>query len=178
MKMKLLLAATALASVAMFASPVSAQIALGDTIQLDYLFSDASSVYQTSSTTFTGAGTTLPIIYTGTATFDSNLITLVQNDAWSYTGAPFNGVRITDLSNSSAFSGWNVLPSTTMTGFSFGTSGGSLLVNWQGVQTFAGATVAIGGAVPEPTSWAMMLGGFGLVGGAMRSRRRQAVSFA
>jgi len=35
----------------------------------------------------------------------------------------------------------------------------------------------IGGGVPEPASWAMMLGGFGLVGGAMR-RRRATVSFA
>ena len=34
------------------------------------------------------------------------------------------------------------------------------------------------GAVPEPASWAMMLGGFGLVGGAMRSRRKATVSFA
>ena len=33
------------------------------------------------------------------------------------------------------------------------------------------------GAVPEPASWAMMLGGFGLVGGAMR-RRSAAVRFA
>ena len=33
------------------------------------------------------------------------------------------------------------------------------------------------GAVPEPASWALMLGGFGLVGGAMRSRRNAAVSF-
>jgi hypothetical protein len=31
--------------------------------------------------------------------------------------------------------------------------------------------------VPEPASWAMMLGGFGMVGGAMRSRRRPIVSF-
>lgn len=31
--------------------------------------------------------------------------------------------------------------------------------------------------VPEPASWAMMLGGFGLVGGALRSRRKAAVSF-
>ncbi|MEO9468834.1 PEPxxWA-CTERM sorting domain-containing protein [Parasphingorhabdus sp.] len=29
-------------------------------------------------------------------------------------------------------------------------------------------------AVPEPSTWAMMIGGFGLVGGAMRSRRRKA----
>ena len=32
------------------------------------------------------------------------------------------------------------------------------------------------GAVPEPASWALMLGGFGMVGGAMRSRRRAAVA--
>jgi hypothetical protein len=32
-------------------------------------------------------------------------------------------------------------------------------------------------AVPEPASWAMMVGGFGLIGGAMR-RRRVSVSFA
>ena len=36
---------------------------------------------------------------------------------------------------------------------------------------------APGGAVPEPASWALMLGGFGMVGGAMRSRRKVAVSF-
>jgi len=33
-------------------------------------------------------------------------------------------------------------------------------------------------SVPEPATWAMMLGGFGLVGGAMRSRRKSAVTFA
>ncbi|WP_337658629.1 PEPxxWA-CTERM sorting domain-containing protein [Sphingorhabdus sp. Alg231-15] len=35
-------------------------------------------------------------------------------------------------------------------------------------------------AVPEPATWAMMIGGFGLVGGAMRRRRKLApkVSFA
>ena len=32
--------------------------------------------------------------------------------------------------------------------------------------------------VPEPASWAMMLGGFGLVGGAMRARRKTSVTFA
>jgi hypothetical protein len=34
-------------------------------------------------------------------------------------------------------------------------------------------------AVPEPATWAMMIGGFGMVGGAMRYRRRKtSVSFA
>jgi len=39
------------------------------------------------------------------------------------------------------------------------------------------SVTAASGAVPEPASWALMLGGFGLVGGAMRSRRKAAVSF-
>ncbi|MDO6413143.1 PEPxxWA-CTERM sorting domain-containing protein [Sphingomonas sp. BIUV-7] len=33
-------------------------------------------------------------------------------------------------------------------------------------------------AVPEPASWAMFIGGFGLIGGAMRRRQRTSVRFA
>ena len=44
---------------------------------------------------------------------------------------------------------------------------------------FEADNVKFSGAVPEPTTWAMMVGGFGLIGGAMRSsRRKSAVSFA
>lgn len=35
-----------------------------------------------------------------------------------------------------------------------------------------------GGAVPEPASWAMMIGGFGLAGGALRRRREVRVTYA
>ena len=38
---------------------------------------------------------------------------------------------------------------------------------------------AVGGAVPEPATWAMMIGGFGAIGGTMRYRRRKTtVAFA
>ncbi|MBT2188181.1 PEP-CTERM sorting domain-containing protein [Sphingobium sp. H33] len=37
--------------------------------------------------------------------------------------------------------------------------------------------VRVSGAVPEPATWAMMIGGFALAGTAMR-RRKAAVSFA
>ena len=40
--------------------------------------------------------------------------------------------------------------------------------NWHGF------TVGVGGVVPEPATWAMMIMGFGLAGGALRSRRRVA----
>nr|WP_185964992.1 PEPxxWA-CTERM sorting domain-containing protein [Glacieibacterium frigidum] len=40
------------------------------------------------------------------------------------------------------------------------------------VLTIAGpGTISVGGAVPEPAAWALMIGGFGLVGNAMRRRR-------
>jgi len=37
--------------------------------------------------------------------------------------------------------------------------------------TFSGTATFNAGAVPEPASWALMIGGFGLVGAAMRRRR-------
>ncbi|MEM8918927.1 MAG: PEPxxWA-CTERM sorting domain-containing protein [Pseudomonadota bacterium] len=45
---------------------------------------------------------------------------------------------------------------------------------------FGVATVdlALAGPVPEPGSWMMMIGGFGLVGGAIRYRRRQSKPLA
>ena len=36
----------------------------------------------------------------------------------------------------------------------------------------------VNSAVPEPAAWAMMITGFGFVGGAMRRRRRQTLAFA
>jgi hypothetical protein len=41
-----------------------------------------------------------------------------------------------------------------------------------------GQAAAAAAAVPEPASWAMMIGGFGLVGAAMRRQRKVAVRFA
>lgn len=40
------------------------------------------------------------------------------------------------------------------------------------------ATVAAAGAVPEPANWMVMLGGFGLIGGALRHQRRTTVRVA
>jgi hypothetical protein len=43
---------------------------------------------------------------------------------------------------------------------------------------YARSTASIYSAyVPEPSSWALMLGGFGMIGGALRRRQRTAISF-
>ena len=44
--------------------------------------------------------------------------------------------------------------------------------------SFYNPTITVAGAVPEPATWAMMIGGIGLAGGAMRRRQRQALRFA
>lgn len=78
-------------------------------------------------------------------------------------------------------------------GLVFSTSGGVAVNFWSNGDFGGGATYGAGvtdgtdvldyvgdieaRAVPESETWAMMVAGFGLVGGAMRSRRKSVVSF-
>ncbi|HMI20670.1 MAG TPA: PEPxxWA-CTERM sorting domain-containing protein, partial [Sphingomonas sp.] len=66
-----------------------------------------------------------------------------------------------------------------------GNSGPTLYVDYdyltqypQGAFALQGTPAADTGSVPEPASWALMLGGFGLVGGVLRSSRKASVTFA
>ena len=56
-------------------------------------------------------------------------------------------------------------------------SGGEQTINVTGTSgenaSYAGTLAFAATAVPEPATWAMMMGGFGLVGGAMRRRKAQ-----
>jgi len=47
--------------------------------------------------------------------------------------------------------------------------------NWARVTI---AEIAAPGSVPEPAAWTLMLGGFGLIGGALRQQRRAKIRFA
>jgi hypothetical protein len=59
-----------------------------------------------------------------------------------------------------------------------GTSHTLQFQNVQGDWVFVSEVVFSTRGVPEPASWAMMLGGFGAIGGTLRSRRKASVSFA
>jgi hypothetical protein len=79
-----------------------------------------------------------------------------------------------DSSNTSfSLSGLLTAPGTTVpAGFQFGFAvdyDGSYYDDSTGIK-FTVTSQDATGAVPEPASWAMMVGGFGLVGGAMRRR--------
>jgi hypothetical protein len=49
---------------------------------------------------------------------------------------------------------------------------------WHGLTVGIGGVAPPMGAVPEPGTWAMMIGGFGMVGGAMRMRRARKLATA
>ena len=48
--------------------------------------------------------------------------------------------------------------------------------NFPSIRNFAIFTAATEAAVPEPATWAMMIGGFGMVGGTLRRRRNALAS--
>jgi len=70
--------------------------------------------------------------------------------------------------------------------FTLWISSGSPWTNYVSQQTVTNASWLAGSIdskvttlpVPEPASWAMMIGGFGLVGASLRTRRRVAVEFS
>ena len=55
---------------------------------------------------------------------------------------------------------------------------GAKFYNQGNTSAFEFDNVSFTASVPEPATWAMMICGFGMMGGAMRSRRRTSVSFA
>lgn len=118
---------------------------------------------------------------TGTLTwFDANRSG--QGGLQSYDVALFDGVTTTLLGNyTSAFGSF---AARSVSGF-FLTNGTNYTVSFTGLTTYVGTsdsdrTAFIDGAalssVPEPSSWAMMLAGFGLVGFAARRRRYAATA--
>lgn len=83
---------------------------------------------------------------------------------------------LTILTTSGQASRWQSLSTPDfITGSGFLDLGGQ--DGYWGPNVFLGDAGGFTGGVPEPASWAMMVGGFGLIGGAMRARRK-AVSFA
>lgn len=117
-----------------------------------------------------------------------------QDDyTFTFGGNPFNAVSI-DISDTSsgtltftAFDSSNTLVGTQAFAAPTGTLNLSAFtgiyslrmvntVAHLSVDNFVLSAVAVG-AVPEPAAWAMMIGGFGLIGGVMR-RRKVRIAYA
>ena len=98
-------------------------------------------------------------------------------DFWSDAGSQFVLFNGNQVANSyTGPQGW------THYVFALGTATGSDTITFRGrndpaYNALTNVSVTQSAAVPEPASWALMLGGFGLVGGALRSRK-STVAFA
>jgi hypothetical protein len=80
-------------------------------------------------------------------------------------GDNFLGLRVT--SGGQTYFGFAFTTNATLNSFGFETTPNTGIM----------ATTALT-AVPEPATWAMMIGGFGLIGSTMRRRKRLSVRFA
>lgn len=114
--------------------------------------------------------TAAPKFGTGGTVFGSQIQTVGSRIA--FTSGRLLGVS-TDYVSGSAL-GTTVTTFTNATFASLGLTAGSYVWTWGTGLNADRLTINVGpvaSAVPEPAGWAMMIGGFGLVGGAMRRRK-------
>jgi hypothetical protein len=106
----------------------------------------------------------VPVSYGG-----APVLTSLQFNTATSGGGVFGTGPFTSTGGPQLFSGPTSAP-TFLQG-TFDLSGGPRYPQF----TLTISALTTSGAVPEPASWAMMIAGFGLVGGAMRRRRGQTV---
>ena len=173
----------AFGSAAMLALP-SAQASLldGKTVSFTYLFPDASSVYGSGANGnyVVGAGVEIPngvcCGFEGAVDISDSNIRVDFHASSTYSGAAFNGFRVTDLFNTiDDFTTANVNAITDMAGFGAGNvtfDANNIYVNWQGLSFDSGRVVSIdlaGAHVPEPAALSLLA--LSLLGlGLMRRR--------
>jgi hypothetical protein len=133
---------------------------LGDTVTIQYLYPDSTTLYGLSATgTVTATGVTLNLFANQTVTVFGNDVQMVgiNSDGSFFSLAAFNGVSIQDISNPTAFTGFSIDPATTIGAFNLSDvsiSGGLLYVNYQGLSTPVGSLAQVdftsAASVPEP----------------------------
>lgn len=155
----------------LLATPALAAVNIGDMLQINYLYPDTSTVVSSSQATYAAPSTTFTVP-NGSATFfsgDRLLLNMTGND---WPAATFDGFEISDLTNANAFAGWALLATGSLNNFNFYKSGGSFFVHF--LPQASTGTILIGTAVPEPSSWVLMIVGVTAAGWSLRSRRRTA----
>lgn len=186
--MKTILALATVAT-ALMSSPASAQADFtGATINYSYYFPTTGDLY-TSTNYVVGPGVeVLNVANDPAITLDisGNTIMVDYYRSANWSNFLFNGWVISDQINGlNDITGVTINPSSTWLAFNqsnIAFTADSITVNWAALNFSSGdrllldVTFAAAG-VPEPSTWAMMLLGFGCVGFAMR-RRRNTTSFA
>ncbi len=111
--------------------------------------------------------------FTDDATIENLVFTYVGDD-FRNEGGPFASLNFDGLGARSEFSNTVLDAFFTLTTKNNpdGQPGGS------NTAVFTLGSVAVPNAIPEPATWAMMIGGFGMIGAVSRRRNRTKVTFA
>ncbi|WP_156361928.1 PEPxxWA-CTERM sorting domain-containing protein [Sphingomonas sp. Leaf343] len=159
------LAAVALTAPAQAATPIAVNVAQLSPGVYGADFSALVAV-GTSSTTF---NLIFPVAGTGSVSFTS---TLSRLSGVQITAATFNGINV-DITSfpsgrfSTTYSGGDEVSLST------GRTLPLVLTTFARSTGYVSGNITFASAVPEPASWALMIGGFGVIGGTLRRRTAQ-----
>ena len=160
-------------------APALAQFT-GDTVNGTYKYPDNTTVFINLGNQVVSPTATFTFL-TGTpnttAAVGASTITLSFSGTGDFTGATFNGVTITDLTDSDIIG--VELGSSNVAGFDasrLSFTSNSVSLNLASLSTTSDSSIVANvlfssSAVPELSTWVMMLVGFGGIGMAMRRRR-------
>ena len=116
---------------------------------------------------------TLPQYLLSSASLSTSAVTVGGKDDLDITSVLFNGVELTPTKSKKNQNESFVINDVAIKAGALNT----IVIKGLGRGNGSYAAQAVFAPVPEPASWAMMIGGFGFVGGAMR-RRKTNVAFA
>ena len=178
---KLVITGATIAAALAAASPAMAVVNLtGANVTATLLYSDTSTTYAGPVSAIVGPAVEFPVGSFSPAfgSFDigATYVTFFTNQSATYGAGSFNGYRLDFTGFSGSLSDLQFSPAdSTFTPVSFTVSGNSVFLNVS-AQTVQGGDFASLTAVPEASTWAMLVLGLGMAGYGLRSRRKSKVT--
>jgi hypothetical protein len=170
MKYKAIVLLTAVVLAAVGSNAAKASL-IGDTVHLTYRYTDFSTVFEDFGTfVITGSNSFTLLDGNSSISFGASAITITNETAGAFSPASFSGYDV-QLVSGPAFSNVTINPSSSsafVPGTVLAFSGSEISLNMQGTCSDCGGgesiVLDVTTAIPEPSTWALMLLGFAGLG--------------